>query len=194
VVRKLVGILSLAMAMVAAAVLPASAGVHQVWDEAHFVKMETIDKADEILSDIHARFGKDLMIETFASIPDDLKPNLQKDGKDKFYDGWSISEGREMGINGLLILITGEPPHIQVTVGMDTRKKAFTLADRDELLELLAGAFRQKDFDGGILHAAQFVHDRMARNLGVGVAAATQPATVPTTQPAQSNEKATSLP
>lgn len=180
--------------LILTAARPAPAGVHQVWDEAHFLTFQTIDQVDQILSDIHSRFGKDLMIETFASIPDDLKANLQKDGKDKFYDGWSVSEGHELGINGLLILITGDPPHIQVTVGTDTRKKAFTLPDRDELLELLARAFRQKDFDGGILHAAQFVHDRMARNLGAGAGAASQPATQPSTQPARDTEKATSLP
>jgi uncharacterized membrane protein YgcG len=173
---------------------PAFAGVHQVWDEAHFLKLQTIDPVDQILNEIQVRFGKDLMIETFASIPDDLKPNLQKDGKDKFYEGWSVSEGQELGINGLLILITGEPAHIQVTVGLDTRKKAFTLADRDELLGILATAFHQKDFDIGIVHAAQFVHDRMARNLAAGTGATTQPATLPTTQPAPTSEKATSLP
>jgi uncharacterized membrane protein YgcG len=167
---------------------PAVAGVHQVWDEAHFVKLATIEQVDQVLDAIHDRFGKDLMIETFASIPDDLKATLQKDGKEKFYEGWSITEGRELGVNGVLILVTGDPPHIQVTVGLDTRKKAFTLADRDELLAQLATSFRAKDFDGGMTHAAQFVQDRMARNLG-GAAPATQPASqpaaLPTTRPAQ---------
>jgi uncharacterized membrane protein YgcG len=188
----LIAMVGLAVMLIAGR--PAGAGVHQVWDEAHFLKLQTIDPVDQVLNDIQSRFGKDLMIETFASIPDDLKPNLQKDGKDKFYEGWSVSEGQELGINGLLILITGDPPHIQVTVGLDTRKKAFTLADRDELLEVLANAFRQKDFDGGILRAAQFVRDRMTRNMAAGAGAATQPATAPATQPASNNEKATSLP
>jgi uncharacterized membrane protein YgcG len=194
VVRNLVTTVGLAILMLMIAGKPALAGEHQVWDEAHFLKLQTVDQVDKILGDIHAHFGKDLMIETFASIPDDLKPNLEKDGKDKFFEGWSVSEGQELQINGLLILITGVPPHIQITVGLDTRKKAFTLADRDQLLELLATSFRQKDFDGGILQAAQFVRDRMAKNLAGGAGAATQPTTAPTTQPIKNPENTVGLP
>jgi uncharacterized membrane protein YgcG len=185
---------------VLAAARPAVAGVHQVWDEAHFLKLPTIDQVDQIINTIHDRFGKDLMIETFASIPDDLKPNLQKVGKDKFFEDWTISEGSELGLNGVIILVTGEPRHLQVEIGLETRKKAFTAADRTELITQMATAFRNNDFDRGILHAAQFVHDRMARNLGAGATTqpTTQPAAPATTQPtpeagAQA-PKATNLP
>ncbi|MGH7193308.1 MAG: TPM domain-containing protein [Candidatus Saccharimonadales bacterium] len=167
-----------------AAPQPASAGIHQVWDEAHFLKEPTIEHVDDILDEIHTEFHKDLMIETFASIPDDLKPHLQREGKDKFYEHWSVIEGGDLAVNGVTVLITGEPPHLQVAVGMQTQEKAFTLADRDEMVKSLASAFREKDFDAGILQAAQFVRDRMARNLGTAAAPATQPATQPARAPA----------
>lgn len=160
--------------------LPASAGIHQAWDEAHFVKHQTLDKINQVLQEIRDHSGKDLMIETFASIPDDLKPNLQKDGKDKFYATWARSEAYQLGVNGVIILITGDPPHLQIEVGRDTQNKAFTLADRDELVKKLADAFSAKDFDGGLLMAAQFVRDRMAQNLaGGGAPTTTQPAAPP---------------
>lgn len=159
---------------------PAMAGIHQVWDEAHFVKKQTLDQIDQILQETQDKYGKDLMIETFASIPDDLKPNLEKDGKDKFYTTWARSEAFQLGVNGVIILITGDPPHLQIEVGKDTQQKAFTIADRDELVKKLAASFVAKDFDGGLVMAAQFVHDRMARNMsGTGAPATTQPSTVP---------------
>ena len=169
----------------------APAGIHQAWEEAHFAKPQTIEQISQILEDIHARFGKDLMIETFPSIPDDLKPALQKDGKETFYEKWTRSEAYQLGVNGVMILITGDPPHLQVEVGTSTREKAFTLADRDELVKKLAERFRNKDFDNGLLEAAQFVQERMGKNLGVGgaVEPVTRPATVPaapTTRPAAS--------
>ena len=157
------------------------AGVHQVWDQAHFVSQQTIDQVDAILDDIHQRFGKDLMIETFASIPDDLKPNLQKDGKDHFYQTWTRSEADQLGVNAIMILITGDPPHLQIEVGTETQKKIFTIADRDELVQRLAGEFRQKKFDDGLKDAAEFVRDRIAQN--AALPPATQPATRPATQP-----------
>lgn len=157
----------------------AGAGIHQAWDEAHFVKHQTLDQVDQILNDIHDRFGKDLMIETFASIPDDLKPNLQKEGKDAFYTKWARTEAFELGVNGVIILITGDPAHLQIEVGNETQTRAFTIADRDELVKKLAGSFSAKDFDGGLLMATQFVRDRMSRNL----AGAPAPETRPTTSP-----------
>lgn len=159
---------------------PAAAGIHQAWDQAHFVKHQTLDQINQVLQEIHDHSGKDLMIETFASIPDDLKPNLQKDGKDKFYSTWARSEAFQLGVNGVIILITGDPPHLQIEVGRDTQNKAFTIADRDELVKKLADSFGAKDFDGGLLMAAQFVRDRMAQNLnGEKAPATTQPALAP---------------
>lgn len=158
----------------------AGAGVHQVWDEAHFFKIQTIEHVDQILADIHSRFGKDLMIETFPSIPDDFKQRYQEVGKEKFYEGWSIAEGRRLELNGVLILVTGEPSHLKVKAGLDTRQKAFTETDGAELADKLVAAFKARDFDGGVVQAAEFVRDRMARNLG-----GSEPATRPTTQPAR---------
>lgn len=161
---------------------PAHGGIHQAWDEAHFVKKQTLDQVDQILQELHDRYGKDLMIETFASIPDDLKPNLEKDGKDKFYTTWARSEAFQLGVNGIIILVTGDPAHLQIEVGRDTQQKAFTIADRDELVKKMADSFGAKDFDGGLIMAAQFVRDRVARNMGGASApAATQPA--PSSQP-----------
>ena len=160
----------------------AMAGVHQIWDEAHFFKTETLDEVDKLLADIHTRFGKDLMVETFASIPEDLKQREQTDGNDKFFENWSMSEGRQLELNGVLVLITGEPHYVKVQVGLATRQSLFTLADASELADKLRSAFRAKQFDSGILEGVQFVRDRMARNLDEART------TKPTTQPVQVNK------
>lgn len=160
---------------------PVAAGIHQAWDEAHFAKRQTIEQIDQILADIHEHCGKDLMIETFASIPDDLKANLQKEGKDAFYTKWARTEAYELGVNGVIILITGDPAHLQIEVGNDTQMRAFTIADRDELVKKLAESFSAKEFDGGLLMAAQFVRDRMTRNLSGSTPPTTR--TAPASQP-----------
>jgi uncharacterized membrane protein YgcG len=157
------------------------AGIHQVWDQGHIFKAETLIEVEPILQEIDSRFYKDLMIETFASIPDDLKPALARQDKGQFYEGWCIAEGNELKVNGILILITREPRHLQVFVGLDTRKHAFTLADRDELVNKLTTAFRAGNFDAGLIEGVKFVRDRMARNMAEP---ATTQASQPTTQPA----------
>lgn len=169
-----------------------SAGLHQVWDEAHLFKLETLDQVNASLQQINERFDKDLMIETYASIPDDFKQRYTDQEREKFYDGWAIAEGRQLGVNGILILITGEPRHLHVVVGYETRKVAFTLADKDELVTLITNSFRNKDYDAGIAAGVKFVHDRMTRNLAAAAnnhpGPATRPAsTAPATQPAKND-------
>jgi uncharacterized membrane protein YgcG len=160
----------------------ASAGIYQVWDEAHFFKPETLVQVDQILADIHEKFHKDLMIETFASIPDDFKAKFQQDGKEQFFRNWTTSEGATLRLNGLIILICGDPRHVQIELGLATRQKAFTESDRDELLKLITTAFKAKEFDKGIVDAAEFVRDRMEKNLAAGGPTTTRP----TSQPSES--------
>jgi uncharacterized membrane protein YgcG len=160
------------------------AGVHQVWDEAHLFKAETLLDVEPVLLDIDAKYYKDLMIETFPSIPDDLKNAHSTQDMTKFYEGWSIVEGNALKVNGILIIITAQSRHLHVYVGLDTRKKAFTLADRDELVNLLTTAFKARNYDGGLLDGVKFVRDRMAKNL----------AEAPATQPTSPTSQATSQP
>lgn len=157
---------------------PTWAGIHQVWDQAHLFKYDTIQQADEILQDIHDKDHKDLMIETFASIPDDFKAKLEQQGPDKFFDGWAMAEGQELHLNGLLILICGQPRHLQVALGLATKQKAFTEADRTELVEIMVPSFRQNEFDKGLLDGVKFVRDRIKKNLSEPSSGA------PTTRPA----------
>lgn len=173
----------------------ARGGIHQTWDQAHFAKEQTLEQVNQILDEIHARFGKDLMIETFASIPDDFKPKLQEaqakeGGKDQFYAGWTRSEAVQLAVNGVMILITGDTRHLQIEVGLQTQSHVFTLADRDELTEKMGELLHKNDFDGSLLLAGQFVRERMARNMaGGGAAATTQPAATQPVPSAKPNDK-----
>ena len=168
-----------AIALVLPALLASSAfcGVHQVWDEAHFFKVETIERVDQALADIRQQFKKDLMIETFPSIPDDLKDKLKEQGKENFFKGWTRSEADRLNVDGIIILITGDPAHLQVEVGLKTSQQAFTLSDNDELVAKLVDAFRRKDYDNGLIEAAKFVQERLEKNAAGGATTRPAPAT-----------------
>ena len=57
------------------------------------------------------------------------------------------------------------PGHIQVEVGHETEKAAFTAKDRDRLRDILIDAFQKKEYDRGLLDAAQFVEKTLDDNL-----------------------------
>ena len=62
------------------------------------------------------------------------------------------------------MLMTREPGRVQVGVDKPTRKRAFTVADREALREILVSDFRMKEFDRGLLEGVRFVRRRMGEN------------------------------
>jgi uncharacterized membrane protein YgcG len=65
---------------------------------------------------------------------------------------------------GIYVLITKEPGHIQVEVGHETQKAAFTSKDRDRLRDILIDGFQKKEYDRGLLDAVQFVEKTLDEN------------------------------
>ena len=84
----------------------------------------------------------------------------------QFFHTWALERARKEAVNGVYVIITKEPPHIQALVGNETQRRAFTLHDRDRLADGLTAAFNRKDYDGGLLEAVGFVQKTMAENLG----------------------------
>jgi uncharacterized protein len=133
-------------------------------DEGKFFSDETRQKADNEIRDIFREYGKDLQIETFPTPPaDEAKDVNLKDRKerDKFFEKWARERARHDVVDGIYILICKEPRHLQVEVGNETQKKAFTLEDRNELRELLLEKFKKQKYDDGLLEAVEFVGKKL---------------------------------
>ena len=171
----------------------ARAGEPGVRDDARILQPDTVSNVDRQLAAIKQQFGKDVVVETVGTIPEEKQQAFSSQPKQRFYEEWITSEGRRLNVDGLLILIVRRPGHLQVGVGSQTRKRAFTAEDRDELVRRMAEAFKQRAFDRGLLEGVQFVNERMARNLKMAPAAfpATQPAaTEPGGEPAPAPQTA----
>jgi len=192
VLRNIIGSVGTLIAILALFVpSTARAGEHRVDDQAGLLRPGFVKLADEVIDDIHARTNKDLMIETFDTIPDEMQDAARQQDKQAFYDHWVNTEARKLGVNGVFILITKVPPHIQVGVGLETRTKAFTFKDRDELIDRMTESFHNRQFDKGLMDAVNFVRQRMAANLGLPLPReipSTQPASAPATEPAGFNK------
>src|SRR5437588_448345 len=103
---------------VAGAAVAATPGVN---DNAGFFKPETVQKADAILRDIKKRDQKEVVIETFASVPagkeDQVKDRAERE---RFFDEWAKRNARTAQVNGIYILICRKPGHVEVEVNNDT--------------------------------------------------------------------------
>jgi uncharacterized protein len=158
----------LAAAVTLLAVAPAFALTPQVKDDAHFFSAGAVDKADQVIQEIKDRYHKDLLIETVKTAPDeraDKVKHMDRSERERFFADWARERARREGINGVYVLICKDPGHVQVEVGNETKQKAFTTEDRDQLRDLFVRAFKANEHDKGLLDGVAYVRDTMKENL-----------------------------
>ena len=173
-----------------------------VRDGAGFFSPATVEQANRQIADINGKYGKDVVIETYPALPANLAPQLESLGQERFYANWLRDRAAQLGLDGVLVLITRQPAYIQVGQGGDTARAAFTADDRNRLRDGLVSTFRQRQYDDGLLRAVAFVDRTMASHapsVGAGTGAAVVPgaqpaggrdATVPAQRPATADQPA----
>ena len=80
--------------------------------------------------------------------------------------GWAEQRAKDLGVNGVYLLICKEPGRVEVFVDEQTRKKAFPLGERDKLVKKMLEQFRDKKFDAGLLEGIDFIGSSLKANLG----------------------------
>ena len=99
-----------------------------------------------------------------AAIADKVK-NAGRE-RDEAYRDWALEHCRKEEVDGVYLLVTKHPSHLQLEVGLNTRKCAFTEENLKRLREILLKAFNKKDFDGGLLEGVRYVDKTIGENLG----------------------------
>jgi uncharacterized membrane protein YgcG len=136
----------------------------EVADGGGFFSAEALSEAGDIVLSIQSLYGRDVRVETYAEVPEQLKARLRRDGQDKFYDDWLNGRARALGVRGVFILVTRTPGRVQVGVDKPTQRRAFSAGDRDALRDALATAFKAGRYDQGLLDGLKFVRRRLDEN------------------------------
>lgn len=142
------------------------AAVAEVRDEAHFFSADAVSQANDRIKEIKQRFKKDLLIETVRQVPESKKDDANSSDekvKGRFFTNWAIERAKAEGVNGIYVLITREPGHIEVVVGNQTQA-VFSKEERHRLSQLLLTHFRQKDYDDGLNAAVKDVRSVLLAN------------------------------
>jgi TPM domain len=167
--------------------LPAMAHaiVPQVRDNGKFFDTQTVAKANALIKKIEEKYKKDVAVETYGEISDEVAKRFQYDPKNRsaFYERWVDYLAEGSTINGVVVLIVKDQhnkniTHIEVGVGRDTQRKAFTLANRNELVSILKDGFKQPN--QALLDGLRFIEDTLAAHI------AREPAPVAGQNPAHS--------
>ncbi len=121
-------------------------------------------EAGRNIAEIGRRFKKDLVVETFGAVPDDIKQGV--DLRDRaavksMFEQWTVKQARQQNVNGIYILLSKDPAHLQVVVGNETQRTVFTLGDRDALVGTMLAKLRGKQNDAALLAGVNFVGSAM---------------------------------
>ena len=143
----------------------ACAGTGGVRDNGDFFSDTAKKEATRKISEIETHYKKDLVIETFTIIPEEIKRGVDltdKPSLNKMFEQWTVREAKQQKVNGIYVLLSREPAHLQIVVGNDTQNKAFTLKDRDNLASLMLSKLRTKQYDDALSECVKFVSTTMA--------------------------------
>lgn len=154
----LTGILLISLPLTAAA---AESGVR---DGGGLFNLDAVTQANRLAAEIKESSGRDVVVETFGTIPQNLRQRFEGGNRDTFYRDWALDRARSLGVNGIYIQIVGDPGHLEIAVGQRTGQRDFTSADRDRVRDTMLSSLRQRDFDTALLTGLQQIRSALARN------------------------------
>ncbi len=163
------------------------AGAAGVQDDAGFFSETAKADASFNIRALQESLKKDVLVETFQEIPADVKQGVNlrdKTALNRMFEQWSVNRARLQSVNGVYMLLVKEPAHLQVVVGNETQKKAFTLADRDTLVRTMLAKLRAKDYDAALREGTSFVASTMKSR----ATSRAQPASTPAPVTAHRND------
>ncbi len=136
----------------------------KVLDDAGLFSADARRKANDVIATIKTTYKKDLLVET-----------LEKGPPQDEYARWAAERFREHRVEGVYVVITKQPRHLQVEVGNHTLDKGtFTLEDRTKLRKIFESELG-KNPDRALLDGVDYVRTAMSRNAPAKTGAAKEP-------------------
>jgi hypothetical protein len=136
-----------------------------VKDDAKLFSAEALEKANKKVRDIYANYKKDVVIETYTAVPEGKTVPEDPNKRGAFFTEWAQSRAKELGINGVYVLICKSPTILRIRVDPDTTKKAFTNKDVSALAKKLIEYLKEKKFDNALAAGLEVIETAYKANL-----------------------------
>lgn len=154
----LVAAIALAFIGRAAAVAP------EVKDDGKFFSADALKKANDQVREIWAKYGRDVLVETFATPPADkvekVKAMSSKE-RGEFFVKWALERAKLRVVNGVYMMLCKDPDHFIVGITAKARR-VLPPEVRKKLQETVHAEFDEKHYDEGLLAAIKVVRERLA--------------------------------
>jgi len=135
-----------------------------VKDDGKFFTKDGLDRANKKIREIYEKYKKDVVVETLEKLTADQQKKFDDD-PERFFPRLCLDRSRELGLNGVYILIVKKPRRLQMHMDPETQKKAFTTASRKVAYEKITAEFRDGNFDDGLLAGLSAIDAAFKANL-----------------------------
>src|SRR3954463_15661970 len=152
------------LAIIAPLMFVAFSARAEVRDDGGFFSTDAVQRANTATQQMRRDLGKELLIETYPSVPSERAQEFQGSNKDAFFRKWGNERATSAHLDGVYILINKTPAYLFVTEGNKTRQRDFTEADEHELRDAMLSLLKQKQYDEALNKAVEFVPERIRKN------------------------------
>jgi hypothetical protein len=135
-----------------------------VHDDAKFFGADAVQKANQEIAEIRHRYGRDLLIETYATVPEDdaeRVKGMKPEERLTYFRSWARKRTQAEGVNGVMILICRTPGTLYVNVSQSARS-VVTADEEKGVRDALIAAFHEKKYDEGLADAIKRVREAYA--------------------------------
>jgi hypothetical protein len=128
----------------------------EIRDDAKLFSPDVVATAREKLSAAETAAKHGVTIETYATLPQGKAGDVEKmsaSEKARFYSDLLKQRAKQAHAEGIFVLITKDPGHVEVGVSGKLQSAGYTAASKKQLVDTFLTAFRQKEFDRGLTGA-----------------------------------------
>jgi hypothetical protein len=142
-----------------------TSGTPRIVDAGGFFKAESVEAATKAIQEIKSSTNRDVVIETFAAIPDAERVRfnqLDRDGQTKFVADWANKRAKDLNVKGVYLLACRKPGKFYVT----SAGQGVTQETVQRVRKRVEDAFRQGKFDDGLAGVIEIIQSDLRNQRG----------------------------
>jgi hypothetical protein len=170
---------ALVLALAWSAGVAATPAAARIVDEGGYFSRDAIDRAESVISQARQRHDRNIVVETYQTPPADLLRRFNPQDRQQFFKAWVDERAKTTTTADVFVLICRDPGRLQVGIGRQAGRIAFSQQDDERLNQMMAGAIKAGDADRALLEGVQFIAQRFDANAGPERAAPGTPGALP---------------
>jgi uncharacterized membrane protein YgcG len=135
-----------------------------VKDDGKFFTKEGVEAANKKIRTIYEKYKKDVIVETIPALTAEQEKKLKEDGDAKFFAKLTNDHAKEIGLNGVYLLVCNKPKYVRIHMDPETQKKLFTASNRTATVGKIVARFKEDEFDAGLLDGLKEIESILEAN------------------------------